>query len=181
MEINAEHIMENKKYIIFAGVCILTHIVRTIYEILKHKKRIVQDKFIFVIIFADMLLMWLSWFALCGLDVYKINLPVVIMYAGMLLAAIGFGIFITALFTIKTFETHEGDLMTKGIYSKLRHPMYLGFIFWLIGFPVYCGAGFSMLLAVIFIANVLFWRHLEEKELIERYPGYEDYKKNTWF
>ncbi|MDD5362424.1 MAG: NnrU family protein [Ignavibacteria bacterium] len=173
--------MENKKYIIFAGVCVLTHVVRTVYEILKYKKKIRPGKLSFAIIFADMALLWLSWFALCGLDTFKINLSVIIMYAGMLLAAIGFGIFLTALFTIKAFETHEGDLMTKGIYSKLRHPMYLGFVFWLIGFPVYCGAGLSMILAVIFVANVLLWRYLEEKELIERYLDYAAYKKTTWF
>ena len=57
----------------------------------------------------------------------------------------------------------------------------VGFILWLIGFPVFCGAVFSFFLSLPFIANVLFWRYLEEKELAERFPAYRDYKKKTIF
>lgn len=85
------------------------------------------------------------------------------------------------MFTIKTLETYNGDLITKGIYFKIRHPMYLGFICWLIGTPIFNGAVFSFTLALIFIANVLFWRHLEEIELEKRFAGYKDYKVKTWF
>jgi protein-S-isoprenylcysteine O-methyltransferase Ste14 len=59
--------------------------------------------------------------------------------------------------------------------------MYLGFILWLIGFPVYIGALISFILSFVFIANVLFWRYLEEKELEERFPYYMNYKKMTIF
>ena len=90
-------------------------------------------------------------------------------------------LFLIALFTIKTFESYEGDLITKGIYSKVRHPMYLGFIFWLIGFPIIFGALFSLVLSLVFIANILFWRYLEEKELELRFSSYLDYKKTTIF
>jgi protein-S-isoprenylcysteine O-methyltransferase Ste14 len=84
-------------------------------------------------------------------------------------------------FTIKTLESYEGDLITKGIYSKIRHPMYFGFILWLIGFPIFFGALFSCILSFLFIVNVLFWRYLEEKELEKRFPSYPDYKKTTIF
>jgi protein-S-isoprenylcysteine O-methyltransferase Ste14 len=100
---------------------------------------------------------------------------------GILFVGIGAVIFLTALFTIKTLETYEGDLITKGIYSKIRHPMYLGFILWLIGFPLFYGALFSFFLSLPFIANVLFWRYLEEIELEKRFPPYGDYKKTTIF
>jgi protein-S-isoprenylcysteine O-methyltransferase Ste14 len=59
--------------------------------------------------------------------------------------------------------------------------MYLGFLFWLIGFPLFFGSYFSGILALLFIANILFWRSLEEKELDLRFPGYKEYKKSTWF
>lgn len=87
----------------------------------------------------------------------------------------------TALFTIKTLESYEGDLITSGIYSKIRHPMYAGFICWLIGFPLIFEAIFSMTLSIIFICNILFWKYLEEKELWNRFPAYPDYKKKTIF
>jgi protein-S-isoprenylcysteine O-methyltransferase Ste14 len=162
-------------------VCILTHIVRTVYEILKYKKKLNPDKLTFVIVFIDMLLLWMSWFALCSLDIYRIDLPEIIRISGIILVVTGVIIFLIALFTIKTLESYEGDLITKGIYSKIRHPMYLGFIFWLIGFPVFLGALLSFFLSFVFIANVLFWRHLEEKELDKRFPSYSDYRKATIF
>jgi protein-S-isoprenylcysteine O-methyltransferase Ste14 len=59
--------------------------------------------------------------------------------------------------------------------------MYLGFIFWLIGFPLYFGSSFSMVLSLPFIANILYWRYLEEKELEKRFPAYPYYKKTTIF
>jgi protein-S-isoprenylcysteine O-methyltransferase Ste14 len=59
--------------------------------------------------------------------------------------------------------------------------MYLGFILWLIGLPIYFGAHYAFILAFVFIANVLFWRYLEEKELVDRFSSYMDYKKTTIF
>jgi protein-S-isoprenylcysteine O-methyltransferase Ste14 len=98
-----------------------------------------------------------------------------------LLVGLGILAFLTGLLTIKTLESYEGDLITKGIYSKIRHPMYLGFIFWLIGFPVFFGALFSFFLSLLFITNILFWRYLEEKELEKRFPSYLNYKETTLF
>jgi protein-S-isoprenylcysteine O-methyltransferase Ste14 len=173
--------MNNKLFLIFVIVCITTHIVRLVYEILKHKQILKPDKLSFVIIFTNMAILWISWFVLCSLDECRINLAGAVRYMGIMLVGFGVVVFFTALVTIKTLESYEGDLITKGIYSKIRHPMYLGFILWLIGFPIFQGALFSFILSFIFIANVLFWRHLEEIELNKRFLSYKDYKKTTWF
>jgi protein-S-isoprenylcysteine O-methyltransferase Ste14 len=173
--------MENRFFLVAAAVCILTHITRLAYEILKHKNMVKANKMSFAIIFTNMMLLWVSWFALCSFDIYKILLPDIVRYAGLAISVIGLIAFLTGLFTIKSLESYEGDLMTKGIYSVIRHPMYLGFICWLIGFPLFNGGMFSMILAIPFIINVLFWRYLEEKELVLRFPGYFEYKKSTIF
>jgi protein-S-isoprenylcysteine O-methyltransferase Ste14 len=162
-------------------VCVITHIIRSTYEILKHKKILQPTGLSFVIIFLDMAVLWVSWFALCSFDEYKMILPGIIKYIGLLLISIGLVIFITALFTIKTLENYEGDLITKGIYSKIRHPMYLGFILWCIGMPVYSSAYFSLILAFVFVGNILFWRHLEEIDLEKRFVDYNLYKLKTFF
>lgn len=162
-------------------ICTITHIIRSIYEILKHKKVLGPNKLSFVIMFINMLVLWGTWFALCSIDIYKINLPAIIRYFGLILFCFGIITFLMGFFTIKTLESYEGDLITKGIYSKIRHPMYFGFILWLIGFPIFFGALFSCILSFLFIVNVLFWRYLEEKELEKRFPSYPDYKKTTIF
>jgi protein-S-isoprenylcysteine O-methyltransferase Ste14 len=173
--------MDKKLFFELIIVCAVTHIIRSIYEILKHKKVLKASKLSFVIMFINMLILWGSWVFLCSLDIYKITLPVIIRYLG--LALFGFGIitFLMGLITIKTLESYEGDLITSGIYSKIRHPMYLGFILWSIGFPIYFGGLFSFILSFLFIGNILFWRYLEEEELEERFSTYKDYRKSTIF
>jgi protein-S-isoprenylcysteine O-methyltransferase Ste14 len=173
--------MDKRLFFALVIVCAVTHIIRTIYEILKHKKVLEASKFSFVIMFINMLILWGSWVFLCSLDIYKITIPIIIRYLGLALCCIGIFIFLMGLFTIKTLESYDGDLITKGIFSKIRHPMYLGFILWLIGFPIFFGALFSFIISFLFIVNVLFWRNLEEKELEERFSTYKDYRKSTIF
>ena len=173
--------MEERIFLIAAIVCITCNIIRSIYEIFKHKKIIKANHFTLVIIFANMASLWVSWVLLCFNDIHRIELADMIRYAGISLVGIGLVVFFMALLTIKTFESYEGDLITKGIFSKIRHPMYFGFILWLVGLPLYFGALYALILAFVFIANVLFWRFLEEKELLERFSSYKDYKKTTLF
>jgi len=173
--------MDKPLFFILMVICILTHLVRSVYEVLKHKGILKPNKLIFVIVFTNMALLWISWVLLCSHDISRMIPSVVFKSAGFLFIAIGIFLFFTALITIKTLESYDGDLITKGIYSKIRHPMYLGFIFWLIGFPIFFGSLYSFFLSFLLIANVLFWRYLEEIELVKRFPSYSDYKKTTLF
>jgi protein-S-isoprenylcysteine O-methyltransferase Ste14 len=173
--------MNKKLFLGLISICIITHVIRSIYEILKHKKMLKASKITFVIVFTNMTLLWVSWFLLCTNDIHKFEPAGIVKIIGISAFGMGLAIFLIALFTIKSLESYEGDLITKGIYSKIRHPMYLGFILWLIGFPLIFGAFTSLILSLIFIVNILFWRYLEEKELKERFPSYNDYKKKTIF
>ncbi len=173
--------MNKNLFLILVIICTITHIVRLTYEILKHKQVLKAGKASFIIVFANMILLWISWVLLCRYDIYQVNLPDILKYIGISFAGIGVVVFLAGLFTIKTLESYDGDLIMTGIYSLVRHPMYLGFILWLIGFPIFFGGYFSMILSLLFIANVLFWRHLEEKELENRFPSYFEYRKKTIF
>ena len=173
--------MRKELFISLVIICVITHVVRSVYEILKHKNILKPGKLSFVIVFINMLLLWVSWFVLCANDIFKISLPGIIRYLGIVVVGIGIVMFLIALLTIKTLESYDGDLITGGIYSKIRHPMYFGFILWLIGFPVFFGALFSFFLSFLFIANIFFWRYLEEEELEKRFPSYQDYRKTTIF
>lgn len=173
--------MKKELFFVLVIICIITHVVRSVYEILKHRQKLKPGKSSFVIILFNMILLWVTWVLLCRYDIYRIDFPDIIRYTGISLTVIGIIAFLAGLFTIKTLESYDGDLITDGIYTLTRHPMYLGFILWLIGFPLYFGALFSLILSLLFICNILFWRSLEEKELEKRFPSYQDYKKTTLF
>jgi len=173
--------MKVPSFNILVLLCVAANIIRLGYEVLKHKKLLVPNRISFVIILTNMLVLWLSWYLLCSLDPSRNTLPTILNYFGLSLFIIGVILFLTALFTIKSLETYSGDLITKGIYSMIRHPMYLAFILWLIGLPTYFGGMFSFALAVLFITNILIWRHWEELELLERFAGYNAYRKTTIF
>lgn len=173
--------MKVPSFNILVLLCVAANIIRLGYEVLKHKNLLVPNRISFVIILTNMLVLWFSWYLLCSIDPSRITLPTILNCFGLSLFIIGVILFLTALFTIKSLETYSGDLITKGIYSMIRHPMYLAFILWLIGLPTYFGGMFSFALAVLFIANILLWRHWEELELLERFAGYNAYRKTTIF
>jgi hypothetical protein len=52
--------MEKNHFFDLVIVCIATHIVRSVYEIVKHKQILKPDKRTFVIIFTNMGLLWIS-------------------------------------------------------------------------------------------------------------------------
>ena len=72
-------------------------------------------------------------------------------------------------------------LVTTGLFSKIRHPMYVGFALWIVGWCAFTGAVTSLLLAPFGLASVLWWRRLEESDLAERYGSvYAQYRAETW-
>lgn len=74
------------------------------------------------------------------------------------------------------------NLVTTGLYSKLRHPIYTGFIFWILGWAIYHGAIVSLVIGCVGIGNILYWRWLEEKNLESEYcEVYLEYHRGTWF
>ncbi len=126
-----------------------------------------------------MFLLWFAWFYMTFRDPYQMALPSWARYTGLAFFIVGALLYI--LSHVKTRGHEPGELITAGIYSKIRHPMYIGFIIWIIGFPVYMNAGFTLASAVIWIPQFLYWRRSEEKQLEKKYKEYPEYKKRTWF
>lgn len=171
-----------KLFDIFLTVSILTHIIRTSYELLKIRNKInPENKILFSLIFGNMMTLWISWFFVCFGDPYKITLYPVIRYCGAGIFLAGVFLFVISLAQIKRFENYHGALITNGIYRYLRHPMYLGFIFWMAGSSLFSQSGISLLLTVIYTANIFIWKNLEEIQLKKVFPEYFDYMKRTFF
>ncbi len=124
--------------------------------------------------------LWISWFQMSELDPVELNIPESLQYFGLSLFIAGLLLFIIPLIHLRGLENID-RLITGGIFSVIRHPMYLGMIFWLIGYPLFLQAQWTLISSVLWIGNILIWQYYEENELLEIYPEYAAYKQKTWF
>jgi len=166
-------------YIAF-GVCFICFAIRTSYYVLANRgSRLTENRKFITMLFVTMFFLWLSWFWMSFNDPYEMALPLWARYTGLAFFIIGFCLF---LFSHRTIKGQASDkLIASGIYSKIRHPMYLGFIIWVIGFPIFTNATFTLASAIIWIPHILYWRISEERQLERKYKDYQEYKKKTWF
>ena len=102
-----------------------------------------------------------------------------LLLAGLILAFLSF----RALG--KNFRVHaqpraHGSLVTSGIYSKIRHPMYLAafvlFGGWILLFGSLWGLPLWVGFSVLYILKVA----QEECLLAEHFPDYREYCRRTW-
>lgn len=74
------------------------------------------------------------------------------------------------------------ELVTGGIYRRLRHPIYLGDILWPIGWAILFKARWALIVTPVWIVLLLIIAFLEEKRLVEEYPEeYKQYKRRVPF
>jgi len=172
----------NNNYFIFLGLFVVCLASRTIYELFKKTGKVnLESKPLFAAIFLTMCLLWVSWFCMCPLDPLKLTLPETVGIIGLLLFALGWLLAVGALVQLKGLENID-HLITSGLFSLVRHPMYTGFILWILGWSLYHGAAASFLAGLVGIGNILYWRHLEDTRLESTYgEDYRRYRKRTRF
>ena len=70
---------------------------------------------------------------------------------------------------------------TKGIYSIMRHPMYIGGFLFYLGMNLLTQSIIGMILSFLLVAPLLIYSALEEeKQMIAKYGNkYLEYKRNT--
>ncbi len=156
--------------------------IRSVYEFLKEARRIdPESKPVFLVILSVMLILWISWFTLCPLDPCRITLPETLRWLGLGLFVLGTTLAVGALFQLRGVENID-HLVTTGLFKKIRHPMYTGFILWIVGWSVYHGAILSLGIGIVGIADILWWRHLEDIRLQAQFgSAYQQYRLTTWF
>lgn len=173
--------MENS-FLIPAVLFILCLAIRSLYEILKEARKInPESKPIFALIFTSMCTLWVSWFILCPSDPSHIDLPGSVRLTGLAVCIIGTILAVGALVQLRGVENID-HLVTTGLFKRIRHPMYLGFISWILGWSIYHSAWVSLAIGMLGIASVLWWRHLEDTRLEIQFPKeYQNYRLTTWF
>jgi protein-S-isoprenylcysteine O-methyltransferase Ste14 len=168
-------------FFVWLGICLVAHAARTLYERHKFKKGLKKNRLIFIFMLIDMILLWMSFFNMCESDPTRTSFHDMLRYAGLGIVILGGMFFFIALFTIRALENYQGSLLMHGIYAWSRHPMYLSFILWMVGYTLFMGAVASFFISFVLTVNILYWRSLEEQELEKKFGGYLEYKKSTWF
>lgn len=106
-------------------------------------------------------------------------------YGGIVLIAIGLILWWTGKITMGdafTMLPKAKKLITTGIYSKIRHPIYLGFSLTVTGWAIFLFSPGWFITALITILFLTLRVHLEEKALLKKYGEvYQKYKNSTWF
>ena len=134
--------------------------------------------------------MWLAWFILMPLDAERFGwspaFPVWLKVVGVaaLLPALYFiyratvdNTFLSTMVRIQTDRKQQ--VISTGVYSFVRHPLYLGVLLMLFGAPLLLGSIFGEIIGLIAVV-VLVGRIIgEEKMLVNELEGYEDYKKKV--
>ncbi len=107
-------------------------------------------------------------------------------YAGILIESVG--IFLGGLavvnmrignFNISPTNKENGTMVTHGIYSVIRHPMYFAqlllFLPLVIDYYTYLRLSAFLLLLITLLLKIRY----EESHLVDHYSGYRDYMKRT--
>jgi protein-S-isoprenylcysteine O-methyltransferase Ste14 len=74
-----------------------------------------------------------------------------------------------------TRDDYPGTLLTEGIYSRIRHPRYVGSFFFVLGLAFLANAPIPYLVASALIPLIYIIVFLEERELNKRFGS--DYEK----
>lgn len=113
-------------FLLFLFLYIFGLSVRTFYEVRKKSGRIdLQNKIIFIAVFAAMGLFFAGWFGMCITDPWKIALPDIIRWLFLGIFIAGLVLAFGALIQLRGVENIQ-HLVVDGIFKKLRHPMYHG-------------------------------------------------------
>ncbi len=105
--------------------------------------------------------------------------------AGVALAATSFALVVLARVQLgKSFSVtpKANDLVTHGLYSRLRHPMYMFVDLTVCGIALAVHRWYVLLLLVILLPLQTMNARRERKLLQEKFgERYEEYRSGTWF
>ena len=146
-----------------------------------------EDKLATTLMFSAIIL----GFCLAPIDIFHLNfspsfegitknIGLAIYVFGILIAMASMAANEFAETTVSIQEDRGQRVIDTGVYSLIRHPMYTGFIFLIIGANIWLGTYLSLILSLLFLAIALRSRiSVEEKTLLKDLEGYDDYCKKV--
>jgi protein-S-isoprenylcysteine O-methyltransferase Ste14 len=128
----------------------------------------------------------LVWFIFIAIDVHRLQLlplpPSWLSTLGAVLGFAGYAVMVTAIWQNPYAAPIVGDqsernqvVVDSGIYGRVRHPLYLGYLGFLAGLALWLGSVASVIVLPLLVAPVVARILIEEENLRENLPGYSDY------
>src|SRR5215467_2249973 len=96
-------------------------------------------------------------------------------------------LFLCLLSRVKSEHIRSGErpcrrrttVISTGVYGLVRHPMYFGALFLVVGTPLALGSWWTLLLILLFLPILYFRIANEEKVLLRDLQGYEEYRNKV--
>ena len=128
----------------------------------------------------------LVWFVFIAIDVHRLHVlplpPLWLSAVGAVVGLTGYGVMATAVWQNPYAAPIVGDqterdqvVIDSGLYGRVRHPLYLGYILFLTGLGLWLGSVVSVLVMPVIVAPIVARILIEEKTLRENLPGYAEY------
>ena len=131
-------------------------------------------------------LMFLAGFVLCGLSWrwQLLIVPTWVSYAAGAVFLLGYGLFAQVLrenaYLSRTIEVQEGQkVVDTGLYSVVRHPMYMATVLMFLPMPLILGAGAAVPVFCVYPFLIAKRIENEEQVLEDGLPGYREYKQKV--
>jgi len=128
-------------------------------------------------------------YPIIGLDIgrfgwSRLDLPFVVL--GYAFYVYGIYLFHTAMIenthfevTVRLQEDRGHKVVSTGPYAYVRHPGYVGAIFWVIGGPLALGSLYGLIPAIIGCAVLILRTNYEDKILQSELSGYKEYSQKV--
>jgi len=161
-------------YFVFA---LLMLILYAAFMVLKFSLKVKVTRFV---VFLHFLTAFLAIFSFLVLFISKFKFNY-LSPLGFIVIVLGFMMLIFAAFSLKaqTFVP-KGELVSSGIYSYIRNPMYLGLILMAFGSIFFSLSSYIFIYTLILIFVYLVVIRFEEMELSKRLGKvYDDYRKRV--
>jgi len=129
--------------------------------------------------------LWVVWLIVMGLDAVRFHashVPIWLECVGAVGILTAMGV-ITLVFRANSFaapvvkiqQDRGHAIVTTGPYRYVRHPMYAGAIFFMLGTPLLLGSWYGVGLAFVFIIGLALRAVMEERTLAAQFATYAEY------
>ena len=173
----------NSEFLIAFIVCLAGYVFHTVIHLFEYKGyKFAKSKTLETVLTMMIFIGYVGWGFMISTDPVKMDISNhIAIPLGLLIGLTGLVMFIWSAITKKGFEELD-HLVTKGIYSKIRNPMYSSIMLIHIGFPIAARSFLTLISVIIWTPLIFWWKYMEEKNLEKKFGAeYSEYKKRTWF